>query len=78
MAGRMLPGASSSNGSEEMQNKSVPFASTLFLEHLSLNDYELVLDNDLFADAVRDLVLGEIEEQDFADLLYSQYVSEQG
>lgn len=48
------------------------------LEYLSLNDYELVLDNDLFADAVRDLVLGEIEEQDFADLLYSQYVSEQG
>lgn len=48
------------------------------LEYLSLNDYELVLDNDLFADAVRDLVLGEIEEQDFADLLYSQYASEQG
>ncbi|MHA7880221.1 MAG: type II toxin-antitoxin system death-on-curing family toxin [Saccharospirillum sp.] len=47
------------------------------LEYLSLNDYELVFDNDLFADAVRDLVLGEINEQDFADLLYSQYISEQ-
>ncbi|WP_024459890.1 type II toxin-antitoxin system death-on-curing family toxin [Marinimicrobium sp. LS-A18] len=45
------------------------------LEYLSLNDYELVSDNDLLADAVRDLVLGEIEEQDFADLLYSQYFS---
>jgi death-on-curing protein len=46
------------------------------LEYLSLNDYELILDNDLFADAMRDLVLNEIGEQDFADLLYSQYVSE--
>lgn len=27
------------------------------------------------ADAVRDLVLGELDEQDFADLLYSQYIA---
>ncbi len=47
------------------------------LEYLSLNDYELTLDNDLLADAVRDLVLKEINEQDFADLLYSRYVEEQ-
>ncbi len=47
------------------------------LEFLSLNDYELVSDNELFADAMRDLVIGEIDEQDFADLLYSQYYSEQ-
>ena len=46
------------------------------LEYLSLNDYELVADNDLFADAIRDLVIGKINETDFADLLYSQYILE--
>lgn len=46
------------------------------LEYLSLNDYELIADNDKFADAMRDLVLGAIEESDFADLLYAQYMSE--
>lgn len=45
------------------------------LEYLSLNDYEITTDNDLLADAVRDLVLGELGEQDFADLLYSQYIA---
>lgn len=44
------------------------------LEFLSLNDYELVLDNDLLADAVRDLVIGEITESDFADVLYACYL----
>lgn len=44
------------------------------LEFLSLNDYELVLDNDLLADAVRDLVVGEITEHDFADVLYACYL----
>ncbi|AWL29804.1 death-on-curing protein [Acinetobacter defluvii] len=43
------------------------------LEYLSLNDYELVLDNELLADAVRDLVIGELTEHDFADILYAQY-----
>lgn len=47
------------------------------LEYLSLNDFELIADNELFADAMRDLVLGEIDELDFADLLYAQYISEQ-
>ena len=46
------------------------------LEYLSLNDFELTADNDCFADAIRDLVLGEISESDFADLLYSQYILE--
>lgn len=46
------------------------------LEYLSLNDYELSEDNELFADALRDLVLGVINEGDFADLLYAQYVHE--
>lgn len=47
------------------------------LEYLSLNEYELIDDNDLLADAVRDLVLNEIDEQDFADLLYSKFTQEQ-
>tara|TARA_B100000678_G_scaffold25054_1_gene18962 strand:+ start:912 stop:1316 length:405 start_codon:yes stop_codon:yes gene_type:complete len=44
------------------------------LEYLSLNEYELTADNDLLADAVRDLVLGSITETDFADVLYAQYM----
>jgi death-on-curing protein len=46
------------------------------LEYLSLNDFELVADNEYFADAIRDLVLSNISETDFADLLYSQYIAE--
>jgi death-on-curing protein len=44
------------------------------LEYLSLNDFELTLDNDLLADAVRDLVIGKINEIDFADVLYANYL----
>lgn len=47
------------------------------LEYLSLNDYEITLDNDLIADAVRDLVTGEINEHDFADILYSCFIASQ-
>ena len=47
------------------------------LEYLSLNDFELTADNELFADAVKDLVIGAIDESDFADLLYAQYAAEQ-
>ena len=47
------------------------------LEYLSLNDYEVTLDNDLIADAVRDLVIGEINEHDFADILYSCFIASQ-
>jgi death-on-curing protein len=43
------------------------------LEYLSLNDYELISDNELLADAVRDLVIGVLTEHDFADILYAQY-----
>ncbi|OEE74267.1 death-on-curing protein [Enterovibrio norvegicus FF-162] len=46
------------------------------LEYLSLNDFELTSDNDKLADAVRDLVLDEISESDFADILYAQYAQE--
>lgn len=45
------------------------------LEYLSLNDYEITLDNDLLADAVRDLVTGDINELDFADILYSSFIA---
>ncbi|MCE0555869.1 type II toxin-antitoxin system death-on-curing family toxin [Motilimonas sp. E26] len=44
------------------------------LEYLSLNDYEITEDNDLLANAVRDLVINEINETDFADVLYAQYL----
>ncbi len=44
------------------------------LEYLSLNDFELVQDNDLLADAMRDLVIGVLSEVDFADVLYAYYV----
>lgn len=44
------------------------------LEYLSLNDYEITIDQILIADAMRDLVIGVISEQDFADILYSQYI----
>lgn len=46
------------------------------LEYLSLNDFELTGDNDLIADAVKDLVIGNINENDFADVLYAQYHQE--
>ena len=49
----------------------------LALEYLSLNDFELTQENDLLADAVRDLVIGIINETDFADILYAQYAKEQ-
>ena len=45
------------------------------LEYLSLNDYELLRDNELLADAVRDLVIGEVTESDFADILYAHYMA---
>lgn len=46
------------------------------LEYLSLNDFELTSDNELLADAVRDLVLNRITESEFADILYAQYVQD--
>ncbi len=48
------------------------------LEYLSLNDFELVQDNDLLADAMRDLVIGVLSEVDFADVLYAYYVKGSG
>ncbi|MGI2030330.1 type II toxin-antitoxin system death-on-curing family toxin [Endozoicomonas acroporae] len=44
------------------------------LEYLSLNDYEITEDNELLANAVRDLVIQKINETDFADILYAQYM----
>jgi death-on-curing protein len=48
------------------------------LEFLSLSDFDLSDDNDLLADAVRDLVLEELTETDFADILYAQYAKDLG
>ncbi|WP_019519160.1 type II toxin-antitoxin system death-on-curing family toxin [Faucicola boevrei] len=45
------------------------------LEYLSLNDYEITIDHILMADAMRDLVIGELSESEFADILYYQYLS---
>lgn len=45
------------------------------LEYLSLNDFELTTDNELLADAMRDLVTNKISDNDFADILYAHYVS---
>lgn len=39
------------------------------LEYLSLNDYEVIGDNVFLADAMRHLVIGDITEQEFADVL---------
>ncbi|MBE9579006.1 MULTISPECIES: type II toxin-antitoxin system death-on-curing family toxin [Moraxella] len=44
------------------------------LEYLSLNDYEITIDHILMADAMRDLVIGELSESEFADILYYQYL----
>lgn len=47
------------------------------LEYLSLNDFELIRDNEALADAIRDLVIAGIDEKDFADILYSQFIEDQ-
>lgn len=46
------------------------------LEYLLLNDFELRNDNELLANAIRDMVVGELKENDLADLLYAQYIKE--
>lgn len=43
-------------------------------EYLSLNDYEIQKDYEPFADAMVDLVLGTLPEQEFADLLYATFI----
>ncbi|RZQ54841.1 type II toxin-antitoxin system death-on-curing family toxin [Pseudoalteromonas phenolica] len=45
------------------------------LEYLSINDFEIKIDNDMLADAMVDLVLGELGIGQFADLLYSSYIA---
>ncbi len=45
------------------------------LEYLALNDYELVIEREQLADAMVDLVLGAIDEKQFADILYDCYSS---
>ena len=45
------------------------------LEYLALNDYEVVIEREELADAMVDLVLGQITEQQFADLLYDCFIN---
>lgn len=45
------------------------------LDYLAFNEYSISQDNELLADAVRDLVIGTISESEFADILYAQYES---
>ncbi|KZN50867.1 type II toxin-antitoxin system death-on-curing family toxin [Pseudoalteromonas luteoviolacea] len=47
------------------------------LEYLSINSYEIETDNEMLADAMVDLVLGELTIGQFADLLYSSYIASQ-
>jgi death-on-curing protein len=47
------------------------------LEYLSLNDFEIERDNEKLADAMVDLVLGELPENQFANILYALWLEEQ-
>ncbi|RVU41919.1 type II toxin-antitoxin system death-on-curing family toxin [Rheinheimera riviphila] len=44
------------------------------LEYLSLNDFEVNVERELMADAMVDLVLGTINDKQFADLLYDCFL----
>ena len=43
------------------------------LEYLSLNDYEIEIEDDNLADVMVDTVLGKINAKDLADIFYSLY-----
>lgn len=43
------------------------------LEYLSLNEYELSVDNSQIANAMVDLVLGILSRTEFADILYASF-----
>lgn len=47
------------------------------LEYLSLNDYELTLDYEMLADATRDLIINQLSESDFADILFGLWLETQ-
>jgi death-on-curing protein len=44
---------------------------TVGLEYLSLNGFRINTENEMLADAIVDLVLGDISSHDLADILYS-------
>ncbi len=48
------------------------------LEYLSLNDYELIDDNDKLADAIVGAVVNDLSEIEFADTLYGLWQSQNG
>ncbi len=47
------------------------------LEYLSLNDYEIITDDDTLADATVDLITGALPEGEFADILYGLWLVSQ-
>jgi death-on-curing protein len=48
------------------------------LEYLSLNDYEIQVENDVLADVMVDVVLERVDEAGLADILYAVYTSSVG
>ncbi len=48
-------------------------ALAIALAYLSLNDYEIQMDNTQLADVMVAVVLGEISERELADILYTLY-----
>ena len=48
-------------------------ALALCLEYLSLNDYEISVENEDLSLAMVDLVIGHLSEEHFADILYSMW-----
>lgn len=48
-------------------------ALALCLEYLSLNDYEISVENEDLSFAMVDLVVGHLSEESFADILYSMW-----
>lgn len=65
--------AASISASHAFSDANKRTALAVAIEFLSLNDFDLFEDNELLADAVRDLVIGDLSAPDFADILYAQY-----
>lgn len=65
--------ASSISASHAFSDANKRTALAVAIEFLSLNDFDLSEDNELLANAVRDLVIGELTDSDFADILYAHY-----
>ena len=60
--------------SHSMPDANKRTALAVALEYLSLNDYEIRTDDDVLADVMVLVVLGEINEKELADILYAQFL----